>query len=271
MRNAAAQLAVLGRLAEEVDDLAQLVLGLLDAGDVREGDLVARGLVAAGSRPSERAEGVLHVAGPAEEPEEQEDEQDRRPESEQQRLPPGRARLERLGVDRDVVLLEQLGELVGVGERGNLRSEPRRRLRVLEGHVLLERPLDVRALGRDLLDVARPHLLQEERAVRDADPRLGPHRPRGDEQVECEQHEEEDDPAGRDPEPGTLGRRRRRSAGRGRRRLGCAAVGLLGHGPRLLSAAFLPPVAGQLQGTDCPGSTTVRNTECRGLTGGPDD
>ena len=62
VRNATAQPAVLLRIAQEVDDLAELVLGLLDAGDVREGHLVARRLVAAGARPTERAERVLHVA-----------------------------------------------------------------------------------------------------------------------------------------------------------------------------------------------------------------
>jgi hypothetical protein len=38
---------------------------------------------------------------------------------------------------------------------------------VLEGRLFLERALDVGALGRDLVHVARPHLLQEEWAVRD--------------------------------------------------------------------------------------------------------
>ena len=120
VRDPAAQLAVLVRVAEEVDDLAQLLLRLVDSGDVGEGDLVARRLVAAGTRSSERAEDVLHVARPAEQPEQEEDEEDRRPEAEQQRLPPRRAPFERLGVDRDVVLLEQLGELVRVGEGGDL-------------------------------------------------------------------------------------------------------------------------------------------------------
>jgi hypothetical protein len=196
VRNSAAEPPVLLRTAEEVDDLVQFLLGLLDPGDVRERDLVARRLVATGARPSERAERVAYIARPAEQPEQQHDEEDRRAEAEQQRLPPRGARLERLRVDRDVVLLEQLGELVRVGERGNLRPEPRRRLRVLERHLLPERALDVRPLRRDLLDVALLHLIQEKRAVWDTHPRLGLHRPGADEQVEREQHEEEDDPAG---------------------------------------------------------------------------
>ncbi len=195
VRDPAAQLAVLVRVAEEVDDLAQLLLGLVDARDVCEGDLVAGRLVAASTRSSERAEDVLHAAGPAEQPEQEEDEENRRPEAEQQRLPPRRAPFERLGVDGDVVLLEELGQLVGVCEGGNLRPESRRRLRLFERHPLLEGALDVRPLGRDLLDVGRLHLLQEERAVRDSYPRGGLHRPARDEQVEREQRDEEDDPA----------------------------------------------------------------------------
>src|SRR4029453_1557497 len=102
------------------------------AGDVGERDLVTGRLVATGTRPSERAERVLHVARPAEQPEQKDDEQDRRAETEEQRLPPRRPPVERLRVDGDVVLLQQLGELIGVGERGDLRSESWRRLRGVE-------------------------------------------------------------------------------------------------------------------------------------------
>jgi hypothetical protein len=56
-----AESAVLVRVAEEVDDLAELVLRVLDAGDVRERDLVAGGLVSA-RRPWMRTTGVLPEA-----------------------------------------------------------------------------------------------------------------------------------------------------------------------------------------------------------------
>ena len=45
-RDASSQATVLFGVAQEVDDLDELVLGLLYAGDVLEGDAVARGLVA---------------------------------------------------------------------------------------------------------------------------------------------------------------------------------------------------------------------------------
>ena len=48
VRDPAAELAVLARVTEKVNDLAQLVLDLLDARDVREGDLGARRLMASG-------------------------------------------------------------------------------------------------------------------------------------------------------------------------------------------------------------------------------
>ncbi len=49
MRNAATEPPVLLRIPEEVDNLAQFVLGLLDPGDVRKRDLVAGRLIAAGT------------------------------------------------------------------------------------------------------------------------------------------------------------------------------------------------------------------------------
>ena len=51
----------LSGLAQEVDDLRQLGLRLVDPGDVRERDAVARRLVAARLRAAERAEHVLHA------------------------------------------------------------------------------------------------------------------------------------------------------------------------------------------------------------------
>ena len=205
MWDPAAEAEVAIGVAEEVDDLAQLLLRFLDPGDVGEGHLVARGLVPARARAPERAEDVLHAACTPEQPEQQEDEQDRRPEAEQERLPPRCAGIERLGVDDDVVLLQQLRQLVGIGERGDLRSESSRRLRVLERRLFLERALDVRPFGRDLVDVAHSHLLQEERAVRDALTGLRPHDAAGEEEVAREQNDEEDDPARARPVPRATG------------------------------------------------------------------
>ena len=94
-------------MPQEVDDLRQLLLRLIDPGDVGERDPVAGGLIAARPRAAERAENVLDVAGPPHQPEEQEDEEESRPEAEQQVLPPGRSGIQRLGVDDHVLLLEQ--------------------------------------------------------------------------------------------------------------------------------------------------------------------
>jgi hypothetical protein len=46
VRDPAAELPVLLRVPQEVDDLRQLRLRLVDSGDVREGDAVALGVVA---------------------------------------------------------------------------------------------------------------------------------------------------------------------------------------------------------------------------------
>ena len=77
-------LLVLLGVAQEVDDLGELGLGLLDAGDVLERHLVARRLVAPRARAPELAQHVLHVAGPAREKDEQDDQQERGPEAEEQ-------------------------------------------------------------------------------------------------------------------------------------------------------------------------------------------
>ncbi len=217
MRDPAAEAAVLVGVTQEVDDLAQLVLRLFDAGDVRERHLVARGHVATRPGASERAERVLHIPRPTEQPEEQRDEEDCRAEAEEQRLPPGCPGVERLGVDRDVVLLQHLGELVGVGKGGDLGPEPRRRLRVLVAHRLLERALDIRSLGGDLRDVAGFDLLEEQRAVRDAHPGSWLHRPAAEEEVERQQNDEEGNPPAARAVPRAPGATRSR-AGRGRRR-----------------------------------------------------
>ena len=152
-------------IVQHTTDLGQK---FVDAGYVREGHAVAGGLIAACPRAAERSQDVLDVSGSPHQPEEQEHEENRRAEPEQQVLPPGASGVERLGVDDDALLLKQLRQGVVVGERGNLGAELRRRLVRGVLQLLVERALNRRALGRDLLHMAGLHLLDEERAVRNA-------------------------------------------------------------------------------------------------------
>src|SRR5439155_2263722 len=115
------------------------------------------------------------------------------------------------------LLLKQPRQGVVVGKRGNLRPESRRRLRPRVTLLLRERALDRRALRRDLLDVTLPHLLEEERAVRNADAGRRLSRPRAKVEVQDQKREGEEDPPGARAKAGLLRRRRRRSARRRRR------------------------------------------------------
>jgi hypothetical protein len=65
VRDASAELPVLLRLLQEVDDLRELRLRLVDAGDVLEGDAVARRLIPLRPRATEGPENVLNVPCPA--------------------------------------------------------------------------------------------------------------------------------------------------------------------------------------------------------------
>ena len=134
----------------------QLLLRLVDAGDVGERHAVAGGLVAACARAAERAERVLHVAGPPHQPERAA----RRTGSSGRTRAAGSATTaapcRAAGVDGHAVLLEQLRERVGVRERRDLRAELRRRLRPLVAQLLGERPLDRRALRGDRRRRGRP-------------------------------------------------------------------------------------------------------------------
>src|SRR5204863_6289760 len=116
VRDTTPEHAVLLWMAQEIDDLRQLGLRLVDAGDVGKRDTVARRLIAARARAPEGAEEVLRISRAAHQPEEQEDEQDRRPESEQQALPPRPRGVERLRVHDDLLLLQQGRQGVGVRE-----------------------------------------------------------------------------------------------------------------------------------------------------------
>src|SRR5918992_4438328 len=111
---------VLLGVLEEVHDLDELVLGLLDAGDVLEGDPgVLLLVVAPGAAPTDAREGAAHAAAlllsaPIE-PDVAPDQQQRRTEGEEQRLPKATAFLYRLGADLDAVIDQEFLE-PGVNE-----------------------------------------------------------------------------------------------------------------------------------------------------------
>ena len=218
MRNPATELSVPLRMTKEVDHLCQLRLRFVDARHVRERDAVASRLVSACTRAAERSQNVLNVSCSPHQPEQQEDEQDRRAEAEQQVLPPGSARIEGLGVDDDTFLLEQPGQSVVVGERRDLGAEPCRRLRFPVPGLLREGALHRRPLRGDLLDVALTDLLQEEGAVRNPHARRRLRGTRAEVDIEGEEGKREQDPRASGPEarrrPGRRGSPRRRRRGR---------------------------------------------------------
>ena len=203
VRNTRAEPAVLLGVAQEVDDLAELLLRLVDAGDVGEGHTIAGRLVATRPRAAELAEDVLHPAGAARRIDDQPDQQDRRSEPDEQGLPPRRAGLERLGVDDDLLPLQELRERVRVGEGRDLGLEAVGRLRSVVALRSRERALHGRALRRDRRDVPVPHLLQEVRAVGDTDARRRLRGARAQPVVEDEQPDDPDEPpADANPRPG---------------------------------------------------------------------
>ena len=128
LRHGAAESLVLGGILQEVDDLGQLVLGLVDAGDVVEGDLrllLAVALGAAAAEPEQPA--TASRRGAATEPHEGGDQQQGGAEADQQREP-GRTALVQ-GLDDHALLLEQRLE-TRVGEDRPLRLELRRGARL---------------------------------------------------------------------------------------------------------------------------------------------
>ena len=138
LRRGTAEPRVLLRVPQEVHDLDQLVLGLVDAGDVVERDLAppAPGRSAArcsGRCRERRRPAAALLRGAPEHPDVEADDQQRRGEAEQQRRPRA-ALLDRLGADLDAVADEQRlearvregGELGGeVGHRARPRADPR--------------------------------------------------------------------------------------------------------------------------------------------------
>jgi hypothetical protein len=159
------------RMFQEIDDLDQIVLGLIDAGNIGEGDRmgIVGCLIAAGATAAEGEEPAAGGAcGTPAEPQKSAHEQDRRAEREQQRKP-GRARFfQRLGRDHHAGTIEQW-QNGGVGSEGwALCCELGRGLwactsslsRVLHG--ALERPLNGLSAAGDRRDVAVGDLLLEE-------------------------------------------------------------------------------------------------------------
>ena len=169
VRDAPAELAVPVGTAEEVDDLRQLGLRLVDAGDVGEGDAVrlpARS--AARSSGVNEPRSVCAFAPSATSQTSRPRKSTVGPKLRRMFSHHGERRLQRLGVDDDAGARERARERLGVGELGDLGLEAGRRLRAVRSARTLEGALDRRALRGDLGDVAGGDLMEEERAVGDA-------------------------------------------------------------------------------------------------------
>src|SRR3954447_3243775 len=221
-RDARTEAHVLLRVLQEVDDLDQLALGLVDAGDVVERDAV--GLARRDPARGRAAEAAEDAARPAahlatHEPDEQADEEDRRAEAEEQRGEEGPAAVGGLGVGDDATRFELLRQVGRVDERRDLGLEEVDVLRLAAGRrercVLLEVALDRLALRGDLRDVARLDLLEEERRVRDLRALLGPAGDERDDDVQREEREDHRDRAAPAREHRRLRGRRRAAAVRG--------------------------------------------------------
>src|SRR6185503_6361166 len=98
---------VLRRALQEVDDLDELVLGVVDARDVVEGDLRLRLAVALGAAPAEPEDAASAGRHALIDPDESGDQEERGTEAEQQTLPEGPTFLERPRVDDHSLLLEE--------------------------------------------------------------------------------------------------------------------------------------------------------------------
>ena len=218
-RDPAAEAAVLVGVLEEVDDLHQLRLRLVDSRHVAEIDPLLSRLDPPRSRAPERRDPPAHrPRGAPDQEHEQPDEQQRWQQAEEQRREHRPALVRRLRVHHHALLREQLVEPIRVRERRNLGVEVRRRLLVLVVRRVAQRPpqlpLHRRTLGGDLLDVARPDLLQEHRPV--GDPHallLAAREQRDDPDVEYQHEQQEPD---RKPPAGPLGARRPALRSRGR-------------------------------------------------------
>ena len=111
--------------AQEVDDLVQLVLGLVDTGDVVERDARLAALRAPRARAREAAEaaGAARARGAAHQPDQQADDQDRRPEREHEASGTGCARCPAgVAFSTTPFCSSWLVSCIGVDERRDLRS-----------------------------------------------------------------------------------------------------------------------------------------------------
>src|SRR6185436_1808838 len=112
----AAPLVLRGAL-QEVDDLDELVLGVVDARDVVEGDLRLRLVVALGPAAAEPEEATSAGHHALVHPDETREQEEGRAEAEKQALPEGSPLVERARIDDHALLLEERLE-AGVGEGG---------------------------------------------------------------------------------------------------------------------------------------------------------
>ena len=166
-RDPAAELAVAVGVLEEVDDLGQLLLGLVDAGDVLERDLrlLRPRSARARERPNAPSAFIWPAGGAAREPDEQRDEQDHRAEAEDQVEQEAAALVDRLGLDRDVVVLRAASDSSSVfANVGICGLEVLGRLGVLVGRGLnsfLNSPLTASPVRGDLGHVVRLDLVDE--------------------------------------------------------------------------------------------------------------
>src|SRR6185503_4471793 len=138
-----AQAGVLRGVPEEIHDLDQLVLGLVAAGDVVEGDLhILLLVIATRLALADAHEPAPHAAAlrrPPEHPDVKADDEQGRPEPEEERRPGTAAFRDRLGADLDPVIDEECLQ-TGVYERGERGGEGARRLgQIGERRTLLSR------------------------------------------------------------------------------------------------------------------------------------
>ena len=147
--NAAAQLLELLRLAQELDDLLQLFLGLFHAGDVLERDLLLLRGVQAGAALAEAerlVSAALHLAH-HEDPEGQQHDEGRG--VQQDRNPAAGRGVFDVGVD--LLVVQQIVQWGIVGRHLGVESELR----------ILIHAVDVAVRDGDFLDFTRLHLFQE--------------------------------------------------------------------------------------------------------------
>ena len=148
-RNAAAEPLELAGIAQEFDDLLQVLLGLVDAGDVLEGDAAVRLGQKLGARLAEAqrlAAGALHL--PRQEYPHA-DQRDERQPRHQQRHEPRHAVALRPRGDRDALAVEALHQRRIVRRIG------------LEAAAVGEGAVDVRPLDQHVADLALIDLAQE--------------------------------------------------------------------------------------------------------------